>query len=207
MSDKYYILNLYDPATPGFCSFSKLYIGTQAEILKAIKNLEVDSDSNNTAKAVKEYFNGNTAATHNVAYQEVPVLTPIEIIAEHGMELNHYKWTHINMWGFPYYMKCDRARVHQIVFEHDGMIHRFVRGWFDNLSYKGDFGDWSELKDGFWGNAAILDVTTYADNFTFNNLLYVKAENYESAAGAIDDLQKKNKLEFRSICDEIFADG
>lgn len=209
MREKYFALRLYDPATPSFCTFDKTYIGTREDILKVVKNLEKTASSSNTVAAIKDYFNGNTEAMHNVAYQETKVLTPISIIAEQEMLLKKHKWTHTNVWGFPYYMKCDVTKVHQIVFEQDAAVYRYVKAWFDNLSYKGDIGDWTYLKEGFWGNAEILDVTTKAgtEDFTFNNMLYVRAGKYENSEDAIKDIKKKSKLEFKSICDEIFADG
>ena len=40
MSEKYYILRLDDPAKPGFCTFDKMYVGTEETILQVASNLE-----------------------------------------------------------------------------------------------------------------------------------------------------------------------
>ena len=43
MSEKYYILRLDDPAKPGFCTFDKMYVGTEefsAEEVRALNNTE-----------------------------------------------------------------------------------------------------------------------------------------------------------------------
>ena len=66
------------------------------------------------------------------------------------------------------------------------------------------------MSGGFWGNYSILDISRVPgkDEFTFNNLLYVEEEHYESdISSAINDMLLEEKIEFKRICDEIFADG
>ena len=67
-----------------------------------------------------------------------------------------------------------------------------------------------QREEGFWGNYSILDVSKVPekDEFTFNNLLYVEEDCYESdISSAINDMLLEEKIEFKRICDEIFADG
>lgn len=210
MSEKYYIFQLDDPATPGFCSFNKLYVGTEADLMHVANNLEKENHYPETVAALRSYFNGNRDATHRIAYSTMKILTPIDIESEHKISFGEKKWTHINIWGFPYEMKCDSGITHQIVFKHDDKYYRCIRAWLKNLCYESVNGEWHQLTDGFWGNYSILDVSFMPDkkNFTFNNLLYVIEEIYEDEVKkAIDDLLLEEKIEMKGICDEIFADG
>ncbi len=208
MNDKYYIFYLDEPAMPGFCSFSKMYVGTKDLIFQVAANLTKRNSYPETVKAIYDYFNGNHNATHNIAYNERKVLTPIKILAEHNSTLPAHKWTHTNIWGFPYEMKCDSAKAHQIVFKHEKVVYRHLRVWFENLCYENTIGEWTPLDGGFWGNASILDVANNDNGFIFNNLLFVEEQRYDTdLEAALADLQDTNKLEFKKICDEIFADG
>ena len=210
LSKKYYVFQLDNPATPGFCSFNKLYVGTE-ETLKAVaSNLEKKNHYPETAAALRSYFNGNTDVTHRIAYSTIKILTPIEIENEHKISFAEKRWIHINIWGFPYAMKCDSGITHQIVFKHEDKYYRCIRAWLKNLCYEGVNGNWHQLTGGFWGNDSILDVAFMPNktNYTFNNLLYVTEEIYEDdVKKALDDMLLEEKIEMKGICDEIFADG
>lgn len=210
MADKYYVLNLDDPATPGFCSFNKLYVGTEETISMVMNNLEKAGHYPETVNAIKSYFKGDHSAEHRIAYRTQKVLVPIKIEAEHKTSFENKKWTHINIWGFPYEMKCDAALIHQIVFNYDGNTYRCVRAWLKNLCYESFGGNWNPLSGGFWGNDSILYVASMPNStdFTFNNLLFVEEEHYENNVhSAVNDMLLDEKIEFKRICDEIFADG
>lgn len=208
--EKFYMLHLDDTAAPGFCSFDKIYIGTEKTIKAVADNLEKNKHYLETVSAIRSYFNGNHSAAHNVAYRNLKVLIPVKIEAERKSAFNNKEWTHTNIWGFPYEMKCDSAIIHQIVFKYNGEIYRCIRAWLKNLCYKDYSGNRKMLDGGFWGNSSILNVSNVSGqaDFTFNNLLYVEEERYESdISSAINDMQLDEKIELGRICDEIFADG
>jgi len=210
MSNNYYILQLDDPATPGFCSFNKMYVGTEDTIKLVANKLEEKKYYPETVEAIRSYFSGNHSAVHNVAYRTQKVLVPIKVQSEHKTSFGNKKWTHINIWGFPYEMKCDSAVFHQIAFEYKGQTFRFIRAWLKNLCYNSYDEVWSKLNGGFWGNESVLDVSEVHDtnDFVFNNLLYVEEECYDNGIqAAITDMLNDEKLNLKKICDEIFADG
>ena len=210
MNKEYYVLNLEEPASPGFVSSSKIYIGSEQELKIVAKNFEKKNQYIETANAILNYFNGNHSATHNIAYNTQKVLLPVCVEAEHKTNFCKYKWTHYNIWGFPYEMQCDDALIHQIIFKYDNKYYRCVRAWLKNLQYESISGSINYLRGGFWGNASILDVSTDSiteEDFTFNNLLFVEEEKYEDVSTAIEDLGIDTKIELKRICDEIFADG
>ena len=209
MVNDYYLLKLFDPATPGFCSFDKIYVGTEETIKIVADNLSKLNSDSDTSIAIQSYFNGNISAEHYIAYKKQNVLTPISIEAENKMSFEGMKWTHINIWGFPYEMKCDSANVHQIIFHYDDAYYRCVRVWLKNLCYECFNDNWSKLNGGFWGNGSVLNVTTIpgTNDFIFNNLLFIEEAHYDDKTAAFEDFNKKEKIEFKKICDEIYGDG
>lgn len=209
MNEKYYVLYLDDPATPSFCSFDKLYVGTEADIKKVADNLAKNNSYPKTAEAIYSYFKGNHSAEHSIAYQTRVVLQEVDVEARNTIKLADKRWTHDNAWGFPYYMKCESVRAYQIVFRFNDKVYRCVKAKFKNLEYKIMYENWHKLSGWCWGNAAVLEVNKNSDteDAMLGNILYVEEEQYEDVAEAIKDMRNKKKLEFKRICDEIFGDG
>lgn len=67
-------MRLWDCATPSFCSFDKIYVGTEADIRKAIASMKRAGVNDETVAAVSHYLSGDKAATHNIAYKVFPRL-------------------------------------------------------------------------------------------------------------------------------------
>ena len=208
MANTYYAFFLDEPATPAFCSFDKMYIGTAEDLLTAINRLQADGLYPNSVKAVREYLNGNRKAVHSVAYQERPALEPVQFITESKLILSEKKWEHLNAWKCPYNMKIGGAFVSQIVIKHDNQYYRCVRAWMKDLLYQAPDDSWHKLDGGFWGNRSILDVSSLPDgHFQINNLLYVVEDDYNTIEEAIKNIKNPESLVFDRICDEIFGDG
>ena len=209
MNEKYYILNLWDYGTPAFVSFDKMYVGTEAEIRTAIEAMKKSpKGSEETVAAAERYLAGDKTATHNIAYNEIPVLEPCTRIASSTLSLGAYSWEHTNVWGFPYMMKCDSAEVKQIIVKYKRKYYRCVRAWFKNLCYESVSGKWTLMGDFYLGPSYLFDVKDEpGEGRTMNNLLYVAEEVYAKLEDAEDKLLSEEHLVFKGFCDDIFADG
>ena len=209
MDEKYYILNLWDYGTPAFVSCDKMYVGTEAEIRTAIEAMKRSpKGSEETIAAVERYLAGDKTATHNIAYNEIPVLEPCTRIASSSLSLGSYAWEHTNVWGFPYKMKCDKAEIKQIIIKYKRKYYRCVRAWFQNLCYESVSGKWTLMGDFYLGPAYLFDVKDEpGEGRTMNNLLYVAEEVYAKLEDAEDKLLSEEHLVFKGFCDDIFADG
>ena len=208
MTEKYYVLNLWNYGTPAFVSFDKMYVGTEAEIRTAIESMKKAEKNDETVAAVERYLAGDTTATHNIAYRDIPVLEQCRRVASSTLTLGEYSWEHINVWSFPYYMKCDSAEVKQILVEYKGKYYRCVRTWFKNLSYESVSGNWSLLGDFYLGPAYLFDVDDKKGvGRIMNNLLYIVEEVYINLNEAEDKLLSEEHLIFKGFCDDIFGDG
>ena len=136
MDEQFYCLHLDDYSAAAFTSFGKAYYGTMADIKAFIGTLGDDPGrSENYAKligAFREYEAGNTEVKHNVAYQEIPLLEPVNLLGKAMLRLDNYRWEHlcITSWqwrrsgssekrcrerydGFPAGQRCGFYRVLQ----------------------------------------------------------------------------------------------
>ena len=125
--NQHFVLNLWEPAAPAFCSFAKPYVGSRHDLLKVAVNMKNADPQSETAKAIQEYFGGNHGATHKIAYQEIAILTPVRVLATSKMTLPGRTWEHLNVWDCPYKMKFDAAEVSQIIIRYDGMYRRCIK--------------------------------------------------------------------------------
>lgn len=208
MDKRYYALRLNEPAAPAFCSFDRMYIGTLEEISMVMERLRMIPQYVDITNAWDAFLAGNKEATHNVAFSDIRLLQPVQLISSAKLTLSEKFWDHINVWGFPYRMKFSSAEVAEIVVKVERSYYRCIRAWLMDLCYKSFNNTWCPLTDGFWGNEFILDVSTdTAGHSILNNLLYEVEDSDEVLQNFDDLILDPDKLNFTPICEEIFADG
>ncbi len=203
----HYVIKLWEPAAPSFCSFDKMYIGSKQDILSAALNMEHDDAESETAKAVRVYYGGNHEAKHNIAYKEIPVLKPVRVLASSKMTLQEKTWDHQNIWDCPYRMKFDSAEVEQIIVRYEGKYHRCIKAKIIGLCYKGINGEWAPV-DMVFGNGCVLNsVLEPSGKMIFETLLYVQEDDSKDKESLIHKLNDPGEVVFDRICDEVFGDG
>ena len=203
--EQHYVLKLWEPAAPAFCSFAKPYVGSKHDLLKVAANIKNADPQSETAKAIQEYFGGNHGATHKIAYQEFPILTPVRVLASSKITLPSRAWEHLNVWDCPYKMKFESAEVSQIIVRCDGKYHRCIRAKFTDLCYEGIKGEWRLVSSVLFGNASVIE--TNLDVGTFENLLYVQEDVSDTKELLEVALDSPDRIIFDRICDEVFGDG
>lgn len=207
---QYYALYLWDPAVPAYCSFSKLYIGDREAMERVAEQMDAGKDYHDTAKAIRAYFAGNLGATHIIAYQEIPVLEPVEILADSYLKLPAHKWDHMNIWKRPQPMTFAGAEVWQLVVHYDGMYRRCVRTRITDLMGTSPASRRSvEYCDDFvFGNACVLSQgRDRQGDGIFETLLFVQEDEEETPERLLSELNDPEKVIFKGIMDEIFGDG
>ena len=208
MNDEYYALYLDDPAVPAFCSFSNLYIGKKDDLMKVADNLERNESYLETAKGIRDYFSGNTAVKHSIAYQTIPVLTPVRFIKSSKTILKDFEWNHINTWGFIYRMRADTISVSQILISHDLKFYRCVRAKLEGLCMKGIRNGWTSIGDFLFGHSSIFKITELPDDKRIlESLLYVQEDDSDVMWGLEQKINDPTAVILDKICDEIFGDG
>ena len=103
MNEPYYELFLFDPATPSYVSLPKRFIGTKDALLAVADNLADQEFYKDTVEGIRAYFNGRENATHNIAFQTIPVLLPVHVLEKSELLLEEREWEHVNIWDCPYH--------------------------------------------------------------------------------------------------------
>ena len=208
MGGEYYALYLDDPATPSFCSFSKLYVGTQDALMRVADNLKQDGMYEETAEGILTYFSGNHDVTHHIAFSELPVLEPVKVLEKAEMQLEGKSWDHINTWDQPYHMSFSSALISQLLLKEGKTYRRCISASFSELSYLGFKDEWRPVGSLVFGNASVLDIQLRADGHSsVSTILYVTEDLSDSLEEQLRKMNDPDALVFDSICDEIFGDG
>ena len=176
--NQHFVLNLWEPAAPAFCSFAKPYVGSRHDLLKVAVN---------------------------IAYQEIAILTPVRVLATSKMTLPGRTWEHLNVWDCPYKMKFDAAEVSQIIIRYDGMYRRCIRAKLTDLCYEGIKGEWRPVGSVLFGNASVIEFNS--DAGSFENLLYVQEDVSDTKEQLETKLDNPDEIILDRICDEVFGDG
>lgn len=205
--DMLYAFYLDDPASPSFCSFSKLYIGQKADLLNVAERLEAVNCYPQTVSAVRDYFSGNLSASHNIAYQTIPVLQPVKLIYSSHLSVGKRKWDHINTWDCVYKISVEGLEAEQIVVLHDEKYYRCIKAKMLNPCYLGFNNQWRSI-DGFvFGHESVLSFGKTETGVALENILYV----VEDSSDSVNELERRindpNELIFDRILDEVFGDG
>ena len=209
MTEPYYAFYMDDPASPSFCSCSKIYIGTKVDMLRVAENLRTCGIYyEDTVAGIHAYFDGKTDVTHNIAYQDIPVLEPVEVLETSEMQIGAKEWVHLNAWDCPYKMRFTAAHISQVLLQKDGSFLRCIRASISNLQYWAFNNEWRLAGEFVFGNGAILDTCNKPDgSTTVRTILYVTEDQADSLEEQRRKMNDPDALVFDEICDEIFGDG
>jgi len=209
-SDKYYRLELDDYAKPGFVSFGKYYFVTLDTLQEWLTALERDEKMaipfEMLSTAFKAYQQGQKDVTHNVAYNHVPFLKSATVLHCEETRFDNYAWEHINIWGFPYNMRCKCVEARHLWLKCGNAYTRYVEARFTNLEYEGVAGEWYPLEDGFWGYPEVLTT----EDCVTRNRLAEREKNFKNREEADEDWKAfcvTPTPDFKEFCNDIFGDG
>lgn len=208
MKTKHYCICLDDPALPGICSGEKKYIGTETDLRVVLARMEERDVYPETIAACNEYFSGNTKATHNIAYNDIPILKPVQVICSSELKIGRKEWDHFNAWEWPNPVRFDSAVISQIVVKKGRKYLRCLKAWMENFAHKSVSGEWYPLDNRFWGHESLMSTEYKPDgSFVVNNLLYVVESEHQSLDELDDLILDEEQIDFKHLCDEVFGDG
>lgn len=200
----YYRINLYDPAVPSFCSFSKPYFGTLADIAEVMDSMKGRGAYPDTIEAFARYLEGELDAERYVCYNKTKLLYPVELIALEQLEVDDAEWEHTNTWGSIYQMRAAKISVTQAVFKDRDDYCRCIRPEFVNLQYNSLRRDcWRDVGRNFWGNTGMMRACGDKCSTT----LFVEEQRGRELGAVLPNLGDVSKLDYSKVCDEIFGDG
>ena len=207
---QYYCLELDDYATPSFCTFSKSYFGTLEQIASLINKLDNEHYRENHSgliNAFKEYLAGNTAVTHNVAYSDVPLLTPVSVYDEISIELKaNDKYEHLNIWDWSSLFRWKGGKSQHIWLKNNGSFFRCAWFEFTKLELMNLEGVFKPLEYTYGGFPEIIEIKEHA----VSNRLAVMEKIFETEAELLEDIEnfKENPdFNFKEFFNDIFGDG
>ena len=208
VNDAFYAFCLDDPAVPAFCSFSKLYFGTEADLLEVAGNLEKYGNYPETAAGIRSFFAGNTGVTHVIAYKEIPVLQPVEMLDSSEMMIGPYQWTHMNTWDCPYDLRFDSAIISQLLLRYDGKVLRCIRARFNGLAYLAYADRWNPIGGTIFGHPSVLSIRPKPEGgYDFGTILYMCEDSATSPLELWHKMHDPDALNFNPIIDEVLGDG
>ena len=210
--NKYYAISLWDYSLPSVSSGTSHYYGTMDELASFIDRLSHEDGAGftDTVTAFERYKSGEITATHSIAYSPNRLITPVTLLAKRELSLPPTEWTFFNIYGFPYYMKCDGGTLIQIVIRRDNRYFRCLRGELDNLycSSDSDRASWLPLKDGFWGHPCMIETEELdGEHFRIKYALYAEEKVFASAEQAMDSFNDTESVDLSVLAKDIFGDG
>lgn len=206
---QYYRLALDDYSAAAFCSFGKYYFGTLDEICAFINTVDKECEDSHRelVSAYRAYEAGQTDATHHVAFQEVPLLTPTTLLHKEKIMLENYAWDHLNAWESVYKIRCKKVESEHLWLECEGRAFRAVKVTFKRLRYKGALGEWKPVNGKvLWGFPCIIR----GDSSQIQSML-AEPEREFSDLGTLEQdweaFMRNPVPDYTGFCDDIFGDG
>ena len=208
--EQYYRLKLDNYAAPSFCSSDKEFFGTLEQISILINDLRNDEKYAENFKelilAFDWFIENKKNIFHTVSHRKIKFLEPVQLLEFYHTTSQEFEWVHNNIWGFKYRMKVSQINISIAIFEVEGKIVKTIKPEFKDLMHYNDFAhsnNWELIDNNFWGFPYMLKTK---DRWTCSSLFITEGiySNVKSAESNINDV---NKINFESVCDEIFADG
>ena len=207
---QYYCLELDDYATPSFCTFSKPYFGTLEQIASLINKLDNEYYRENHSRlinAFKKYLAGNTAVTHNVAYSDVPLLTPVSVYDEISFESKSEAiYTHHNIWDWICAFRWKGRKSRNIWLKYNESFFRCAWFEFTKLELMNLEGVFKPLEYTYGGFPEIIEIK---ENSVSNRLAVIE-KVFKKEAELLYDIKKFKEepdFNFEEFFNDIFGDS
>ena len=204
-----YEIDLDDYSLPGFCSGTRKYYGTADEVKAFVLSLNNAEGSHleNLVKAIDFNCSNGYILRHTVEYDKGLFISPVTLIAQASFRIKAPEWMHLNIYGYPYYMKADSAIISEMIVKSRKIYVKCARAELKNLRYSihPTKGKWKKLTDGFWGFPGIIQYDPKGDK-TFSSLFFVEKESERKNDPELKIGDPKN-IDLSGFCDNIFGDG
>lgn len=204
-----YGINLNDYFTASFCSSTKTYFGSLDEIKSFVDMLE-DEEYKDTKEAFKRFLDGDTEATHYIAYHQHRLIEKAEVLAEEEIELGKTSWEFLNLWRWPQYMEINSGTVRLMLIKYKNTYFRAVKASVSGLrtSVEEDRpkDKWLNLCGGFWGHPCMLVTTGNSESYIVHSSLYMKEKEYATEKEALEKFHTDTVC-LDCLCEDVFGDG
>lgn len=199
--DKVYHIELDDYSMPAFVSFGKNYYGTLKDVEEFISKFKED-EYRELVKAFEDYKNRNESVEITVAYNKRKMLEEVKVYGFKEIISGSYQWEHINVWGYPYDLRCEGLKSLHYWIKNNDILCRVIKANFTKLQYINAVDEWADI-NAIWGFPHIIEFGMY-------NTLMVIEKRFDTVKELKEDMKQFNSIEdmdFTAFCNDIFGDG
>jgi len=207
--EKYYLVNLYDCATPAFISSTKEYYGRIADIeelarrAEGLKNLSLKEPLEKLKQGViEEYYAGQI---------KVKFAVPVSCITKKEILCTAFRYEFTNIWSFPYVIDIDEMSGEIAVVSAMGKYVVCYKVRLKNARIVNRVVDRDlpplYIDNNFWGYPGMLRCEKIGGDKYTSNALYMPESVFDTKESAMERLDSDKPLDLKAFCDDIFGDG
>lgn len=201
MGEQIYRLLLDDQSLPAYCSFDKHYFGTIEMVEGFINAIRNDKKIAAHYKNLISYFD----EFKRVPHKEGQFLIQAKCVAERKNILTNYEWEHLNVWNWPYNMKCEIADCSHVWIVCQRKFMRCVKVNFTKLKYGVPNAQW-QYPGMLWGYPHQIETE---NNRTYSRLFCVEKQ-FKNKSELLEDIELFESFpdpNFQEVLSDIFGDG
>ena len=214
IQNSFYAIEIDNCYWTGF-PFSTIYfLGTLKDIenyIDLIIKRDKDLDYYKNLIEIKNVIERSKIENNTTLIENNASLTPVTIYRLAGISSKKpYSWEHINFWGFPYGMKCDGYDIKTIWCEINNSFYRMYDISMKNLEYNAPgLSDNYKPLGMYLGHPHLFSFENKNDAHIMKTNLFIPEKIFDSEKGLKEDVEKykPHNIDFRTFCNEIFADG
>lgn len=202
-----YAVPFWDVSTPSFVSFYIEYFGTDEDIAEFAAACRKSGCHEEFLRGYDELMGGNSDATINIAYSDMPIKSPVELLGRSESLTSDMCWETLNTWDCPYTLKAEKMQREVIWIKHCDSFIRAARYRIKGLMLRG-LSDFSPISNR-WGNDEVIAFEEGSDT-DCRSLFYFPERYFSSEEECRSDMSAPEFVpenDLRRLCFEFFADG
>ncbi len=196
--DKYYLMTLFNPATPSFVTLDTNYFANKNQIIDFLQNIEDTELKEKLEKWLK-----TKDMDISYVYDEKLLQELQDNVLQADYRHIATRFQHENTYGYYYYIKFDEIKGKLYYFQKDSKWHRAYIIRIEDLKYSSKPSDQEARNFSMtWGNGNIV-----LDGSSARNIMGYIDKEFSSQAEVTKDIQNPEEIDLRYFFDDIFADG
>lgn len=200
---RFYGLKMDDYFLPATCSGTNDYFDSLENIGEYMDTLKRGDHYPETVKAFESFKEGNTQATHYMAFNEIRLLETAELAEIKHIELPEVCVTYINTYGMDREVCIDHVKADRAVFRSGDKFHVCIKSVLFSPKYKWLRREYLELCE-IDGLPEYFDLCYDKGNHIFRSRLF-KSEKCFDTFGEAKQFYESD-IDLNPILREIFGD-
>ncbi len=202
-----YAVPFWDVSTPSFVSFSIEYFGTDEDIAEFAAACRRSDSHEEFLRGYDELQNGNTEATINIAYRDMPIQDPVELLGTSECISTGLCWETLNTWDCVYKFNTTQLSRELIWIKYNDSFIRAAKYTIKGLTI-GEEGERQTVANR-WGNDEVISFEEGSCT-DCHSLFYFPERYFDSEEECLDDMASPDFRaadDLRALCFEFLGDG